>query len=174
MAATWRLFVSLAVASFRGHRPSVFRVFPGANVNHRLSSRSRFRRRQDKQIRRISRANARFIKCALKQRSYSMAAVFPDEACRNRNVRNLVDAIIFPITQSSRNRRPDNYAINQLINRLPRERACHDVVDCHYASSISSPRSRSSQLVRWQEFYCQRPGDNELHGIFESRAQASL
>lgn len=139
MAATWRLFVSFAVASFHAHRPFIFRkfrVFPGTNVNHRLSCRSRCHRRQDKQFGTISRANARFIKCALKLRSDSMVAVFPDEARHDRNVRNLVDVIIFPIAQSSRNRRPDNYAINQLINRLPRERACHDVVDRHYASSF--------------------------------------
>lgn len=66
----------------------------------------------------------------------SMAAVFLDEARHDRNVRNLVDVIIFPIAQSSRNRQPDNYAINQLINRLPREHAYHDVVDRHCVSSF--------------------------------------
>lgn len=129
-----RLFHSL-LGSSPVYLPRVPR-FPGANVNHRLSRRSQSRCRRDKQFRTILRVNARFIKYALKWRSDSMAAVFPDEARHDRNVRNLVDVIIFPIAQSSRNRRPDNYAINQLINRLPRERACHDVVDRHYASSF--------------------------------------
>lgn len=136
----------MAVAAlFHGCRPSLFLEFSVfaeqiLQINHRLSSWRRSRpRRRDKQFRTRTR-DFRTYGMYFEEEYFTirLVAVLLDCARHDRNVRNLVDVTIFLIVQSSRNRRPDNYAINQPINRFSWTRAYRDVGHHQRRSSASS------------------------------------
>jgi len=155
VTTVWKSFVSLSCRfAVRLSSAGVLR-FPEQipQINNQLSSRSASFLLSRRTIRNDLARKLRNLWNAFRRRAFdSTTAVFPGVfaaiagcARYDRNVRNLVDVIIFPIAWSSRNRRPNNYAINQPINRIYRAGAYRDVCR-HYVSSRN--RSRSSQLAR--------------------------